>query len=145
MDGSCQASRAGIGTLDAGSWVRSDRMRMLWCSQHGRGCCRIAHCLERRGEAVDAVRSDASQVMSRVSVRKASHPARARPSSGFWPDRQVGQDRLAGLPGAYASACVASAQQIGARADESSVRLITSSSRIGSIGGLVTCAKFCLK
>ena len=24
-------------------------------------------------------------------------------------------------------------------------RLITSSSRIGSIGGLVTCAKFCLK
>jgi hypothetical protein len=55
----------------------------------------------------------------------------------------VGQDRLTHLKPLLLCRTLV-VKQFG-RGPMNETRLITSSSRIGSIGGLVTCAKFCLK
>ena len=55
----------------------------------------------------------------------------------------VGQDRLGNLQPLVRAGLVA--EQVRAAARSSRPGDITSSSRIGSIGGLVTWAKFCLK
>ena len=56
----------------------------------------------------------------------------------------VGQDRLAHFEALGAASVPSRSNRFG-RGPMIETRLITSSSRIGSIGGFVTCAKFCLK
>jgi hypothetical protein len=82
----------------------------------------------------------ASQVMSIVSVRNA-------PSSAVSTERIFSRSLLVRIGWSTSSRlCVpASCPSRFGRGPIIEVRLITSSSRIGSIGGLVTWAKFCLK
>ena len=56
----------------------------------------------------------------------------------------VGEDRLAHFEPLGAATTPSRSNRFG-RGPMIETRLITSSSRIGSIGGFVTCAKFCLK
>ena len=57
---------------------------------------------------------------------------------------RIGEDRLAHFQPLGAATVPSRSNRFG-RGPMIETRLITSSSRIGSIGGLVTCAKFCLK
>ena len=120
--------------------MRSDRMMMLIA---------VAHRALRRARR--ARRAPARMPAGAVAgVEGDVERARLKWLSAIVGDRAdllqvgVGQDRLAHFEPLGLCAVPSRSNRFG-RGPMIETRLMTSSSRIGSIGGLVTCAKFCLK